>query len=149
MIKEENWTLLSVFAFLGLVACIFSLMFTRSLFGNGPLTIGIQIAAALLMTWARLTFGKRSFHAEANPTAGGLVTQGPYRYFRHPIYAAILYFMWAGIAAHLSLRPVLIGLVGSAMLGIRIRCEEVLLQRAYTEYGAYASRTARVLPFVL
>ena len=27
---------------------------------------------------------------------GGLVTTGPYRYVRHPIYAAATYFAWAG-----------------------------------------------------
>ncbi len=139
-------TLVSVFAFLGLVACVFILVFTGSLFANGPVTIALQIAAALLMVWARLTFGMRSFHAEANPTAGGLVTNGPYRYFRHPIYAAILYFVWAGIAAHFSLRSALIGLVASTMLGLRIRSEEVLLEAAYPEYAAYSSHTARLLP---
>lgn len=149
MTKEVNWKLLSVFAFLGLVACIFVLIFMGSLFANGPVTVCVQIAAVILMAWARITFGMRSFHAEANPTAGGLVTHGPYRYFRHPIYAAILYFMWAGIAAHFSIRTVLIGLAGSAMLGLRMRGEEVLLERAYPEYGGYRSRTARVLPFVL
>ena len=48
------------------------------------------------MVAARITFGRRSFHAAANPTEGGLVTTGPYAYIRHPIYAAILYFVWAG-----------------------------------------------------
>ena len=144
-----NWKALSVFAFLGLVACVFAMMFMGWLFANGPVTIGVQVAAALLMIWARMTFGMRSFHAEANPTAGGLVTSGPYRYFRHPIYAAILYFVWAGVVAHFSLGSVLIGVAATAMLGLRIRSEEVLLERAYPEYAAYAGRTARVLPGVL
>lgn len=142
-------TLVSVFAFIGLVACVFALVFTGSLFANGPVTIAIQIVAALLMFWARLTFGMRSFHAEANPTAGGLVTHGPYRYLRHPIYAAILYFIWAGIAAHFSIRSVLLGLTATAMLGLRIHSEEVLLEQAYPEYAAYSNRTARILPGVL
>ena len=125
------------------------MMFMGWLFANGPVTIGVQVAAALLMIWARMTFGMRSFHAEANPTAGGLVTSGPYRYFRHPIYAAILYFVWAGVVAHFSLGSVLIGVAATAMLGLRIRSEEVLLNRAYPEYAAYSSRTARVRPGVL
>ena len=141
-------TLVSVFAFFGLVACVFALAFTGSLFANGPVTIAIQIAAALLMFWARITLGMRSFHAEANPTAGGLVTKGPYRYVRHPIYAAILYCLWAGIAAHLSLSNALIGSAATAMLGLRIRSEEVLLGQAYPEYAAYSGRTARMLPGV-
>jgi protein-S-isoprenylcysteine O-methyltransferase Ste14 len=42
---------------------------------------------------ARVTFGRRSFHAAANPTAGGLVTTGPYRLIRHPIYTAACLFV--------------------------------------------------------
>ena len=60
----------------------------------------VQVAAVLLMVWARMTFGRRSFHAAANPTAGGLVTWGPYRYWRHPIYSAILLFLWSGVLSH-------------------------------------------------
>ncbi len=144
-----NWKLASIGAFVGLVACVFGLYFNGSLFGRGPVSIGIQVAAAILMAWARITFGARSFHATANPTEGGLVTSGPYRYLRHPIYAAIFYFIWAGIAAHLSLRNALIGVIASGMLGLRMHSEEILLARAYPEYGDYARRTARVLPFVL
>ena len=144
-----NWNLLSVFAFIGAVICVACLVATGSLFGNGPISITIQVAAAILMVWARVKFGMRSFHASANPTQGGLVTSGPYRYIRHPIYAAILYFAWAGIAAHFSLRNVLIGVIASGMLALRLRGEEILLQRVYPEYAVYARRTARVLPFVL
>src|SRR5664279_6232029 len=59
--------------------------------------LALQGIAVLLMIWARLTFGMRSFHATANPTEGGLVTNGPYRYWRHPIYAAVLLFVWTGV----------------------------------------------------
>jgi protein-S-isoprenylcysteine O-methyltransferase Ste14 len=87
-----NWKWLSLAALAGLVPCIVGVFPNNAIFGVGPITITIQVVAALLMVWARLTFGIRSFHGTANPTAGGLVTTGPYRYFRHPIYAAILYF---------------------------------------------------------
>src|SRR5579871_615395 len=97
-----NHRALSTFAFLALVVCVWLLLFTHSLFGSGPLTIGVQVAAAGLMIWARLTFGRRSFHAAADPTAGGLVTTGPYRWLRHPIYAAVFWFIWAGVFAHPS-----------------------------------------------
>jgi protein-S-isoprenylcysteine O-methyltransferase Ste14 len=100
------------------------------------------------MGWARLTFGLRSFHAAANPTAGGLVTRGPYRYLRHPIYAAVLYFLWAGIAAHPSRTYILVALLASALLGVRMFAEERLLLEEYPEYADYAGRTRRVLPFL-
>jgi protein-S-isoprenylcysteine O-methyltransferase Ste14 len=143
-----SWKKNSVLAFMGAAVCLAWLAFQRSLLGSGPVTISIQVAACLLMGWARLTFGLRSFHAAANPTAGGLVTRGPYRYLRHPIYAAVLYFLWAGMAAHPSLTCVLVALLASALLGVRMLAEEQLLAGMYPEYAEYARRTPRVLPFL-
>src|SRR5713101_347897 len=68
---------------------------TDRLIASNPIGITVQILALGLMLWARVTFGRRSFHAGANPTAGGLVTRGPYRFLRHPIYAAAMYLIWA------------------------------------------------------
>ena len=145
-----NWKWLSFTALVGLVACIVGLYLNNyAIFGAGPITITIQVIAALLMFWARLTFGIRSFHGTANPTAGGLVTTGPYRYVRHPTYAAILYFFWAGIAAHPSLVTVAVGVLATALTAVRIVAEEKLLVTMYPEYGAYARVTKRVVPFVL
>ena len=145
-----NWKWLSFTALVGLVACIVGLYLNNyAIFGEGPITITIQVIAALLMVWARLTFGVRSFHGTANPTAGGLVTTGPYRYVRHPIYAAILYFFWAAIAAHPSLVTVAVGVLATALTAVRIVAEEKLLVTMYPEYGAYARVTKRVVPFVL
>ncbi len=144
-----NWNILSFLALAGLAASLVGLVFNGSIFGAGPITIAIQVLAILLMIWARLTFGLRSFHATANPTAGGLVTSGPYQYIRHPIYAAVLYFFWAAIAAHLSWLNVCIGLLASAMTALRIAAEEHLLVGIYPEYREYARTTARVIPFVL
>jgi protein-S-isoprenylcysteine O-methyltransferase Ste14 len=139
---------ISVVAFLGAAVCIFWLAFQKALLGAGPVTIAIQVIAVLLMIWARLTFGRRSFHAAANPTSGGLVTRGPYRFLRHPIYSAVLYFVWAGIAAHPSRSGILLALLASALLGVRMLAEERLLFEMYPEYAEYARRTARVLPFI-
>lgn len=109
----------------------------------------VQIAAGLLMLWARLTFGGRSFHAAANPTSGGVVTKGPYRFVRHPIDAAILYFVWAGVISHVSVLNMFWAVVATAMVAVRIAAEERLLQKRYPEYAAYAVSTKRVVPFVL
>ncbi len=147
--EEVNWKLASVLGFVGLLLCMCYLVATGSFFGKGAISITIQIAAAIMMIWARIEFGLRSFHAAANPTQGGLVTGGPYRYIRHPIYAAILYFTWAGIAAHFSILNLVVGLAASGMLALRMRSEEILVQRTYPEYADYAHRTARVLPFLV
>jgi protein-S-isoprenylcysteine O-methyltransferase Ste14 len=128
---------------------IVSLVFTESLFATEPVGITIQIVAALLMVWARVTFGRRSFHASAIPTEGGLMTTGPYRFLRHPIYAAILYFVWSGVASHFSLLSCMCGIAATAGLIIRMLAEERMVVAKYPEFTEYAARTKRVIPFIL
>lgn len=132
-----------------LVVVAVGLFLRHQLFATGPVTIAVQVLAALLMVWARLSFGVRSFHASANPTEGGIVTKGPYRFLRHPIYAAILWFLWAGFASHVSILTACAALVASAALAVRMASEERLLVERYPEYREYAARTKRVIPFVL
>ena len=146
---ERNARLLSTPVFIVLVLALVGLIYTRSLLGHGPVTIGLQIAAFLLMVWARIAFGVRSFHYAANPTEGGLVTSGPYRYMRHPIYSAILLFVWVGVAANASWTSAALGLVATAMVFLRILFEETLVRQRYPEYEEYARRTKRVIPFLL
>jgi len=111
--------------------------------------ISIQAIAIALMIAARLTFGRRSFHAAANPTAGGLVTTGPYRLWRHPIYAAVLYFIWAAALDYHSASAMFAALLVTIGAAVRMYAEETLLTTVYPDYAAYSARTARVIPFVL
>jgi len=132
-----------------LSVAVISLFLRHSLFAHEPIGIVFQVLAAAVMLWARMTFGGRSFHAGANPTTGGLVTSGPYRFVRHPIYAAILLFVWVGIASQGSLLSILTGIVVTAATVVRMGAEEQLVVAAYPEYAEYARRTKRLIPFVL
>jgi protein-S-isoprenylcysteine O-methyltransferase Ste14 len=141
----------SLVATLILAASVVALLLDHTVFSKMPFGIAIQVAAALLMLWARLTFGFRSFHAGANPTQGGLVTSGPYRYWRHPIYAAILIFVWTGVLTQggmPALLPVLLAVVATIMTLVRILSEEKLLRATFPDYAAYSIRTKRLIPFV-
>jgi protein-S-isoprenylcysteine O-methyltransferase Ste14 len=80
----------------------------------------------------------------------GLVTDGIYRFVRHPMYSA--YFMWA--LAQALLLPNWIagpaGLVGfGTLFAFRVRREEAMMLQAFgDEYAAYAARTKRIIPGV-
>jgi protein-S-isoprenylcysteine O-methyltransferase Ste14 len=139
----------SMAAYAILVLVLLGLIARNAILANSPAAIAAQILAALLMIWARMTFGWRSFHASANPTEGGLVTWGPYQYLRHPIYAAILLFLAAAVLSHLSLVTILLVLVACGAVALRIVAEERLLVERYPDYAAYAAKTKRIIPFVL
>lgn len=124
------------------------LLGTRSLFARNAVGIAVQVAAFGLMVWARLTFGSRSFHATPDPTPGGLVTTGPYRFVRHPIYAAICLFAGAGVLSNPSGLAAALAVVLTAGAIFRMLCEEQLVAVRYPEYREYARKTRRMVPYL-
>jgi protein-S-isoprenylcysteine O-methyltransferase Ste14 len=139
---------LSLISLAVMVIALVGLFTSNSLFSPSPVVIVVQCLAALLMLWARITFGGRSFHAAANPTSGGLVTTGPYRYIRHPIYTAACVFGLAGALHSGSVLALLLGLLLFAGAVGRMLCEERLVVETYPEYRAYAKATKRMIPYV-
>lgn len=138
----------SVVAAYGLIAAILVLCAEGGLCSWSPVVVALQGAAVLLSVWARVTFGLRSLHFAADPTPGGLVTTGPYRFIRNPIYAAVGLFVWSGIAVHLRFITVALGVLVAGALVVRTLCEERLLRAHFPEYAAYSRRTSRLIPFI-
>ena len=139
---------LSILGLLVAAAALVQLFFLHHLFAKSPYLLAVQVAAVLLMIWARKTFGLRSFHAAASTSKGSLVTNGPYRYWRHPIYASIIYFTWAGQVGSPAAVP--IALAGAVTFGLFVRMliEEQLLTQTYPAYAEYAKKAKRLIPFV-
>ncbi len=140
--------ILSIIGFAAMAAGLMALVVTRTLVSPFVPAIVVQVLAFAVMVWARKTFGRRSFHASADPTEGGLVTTGPYGFIRHPIYAAVCLFVWASVLGSPSLRTALFAAVVTAGTLARIVCEERLLFEQYPDYAAYSRRTKRLIPFV-
>jgi len=82
------------------------------------------------------------------PEARGLVTTGPYRIVRHPLYLAEITAALGFIISSATVVQ-LMGFVALVALQIT-RCgfEERLLRRTFPEYDAYAARTRRIIPGV-
>lgn len=77
-----------------------------------------------------------------------LVTDGLYRYVRHPMYSS--FWLWAIAQAFLLPNWVagLSGLVGVGILFLaRVGAEEAMMEKHFGEqYRSYAARTGRVIP---
>ena len=78
-----------------------------------------------------------------------LVTSGPYRLIRHPIYLGEIFF---GLSIPMilgSLYGFIIMLIPIPMLIYRIRIEEkMLVSRFGQEYLDYASKTKKLIPYI-
>jgi protein-S-isoprenylcysteine O-methyltransferase Ste14/Flp pilus assembly pilin Flp len=80
------------------------------------------------------------------PEARGLVTHGPYRLVRHPLYLAELTAMGGLLVASPSPRNLALGAVFATAQAVRMRLEERALSAEFPEYASYASRTPRIVP---
>jgi protein-S-isoprenylcysteine O-methyltransferase Ste14 len=109
--------------------------------------LALLAGGAALALWARFTLGTSSTVTGVPAPDGELVTRGPYRRLRHPIYSAGLLMVPGAAAVTDSVFVVGIGLVMLVTLDIRTRTEErLLLARFGDDYRRHMDRTHRWLP---
>lgn len=92
---------------------------------------------AVLSLWP-LWYLRRSFSLE--PEARDLVTTGPYRLARHPIYTVYLLINLGILLRHLTVPFALVLAIWFVTLLLRIRYEEGVLTSAFPEYPEYRRR---------
>lgn len=86
----------------------------------------------------------RSFSIMA--TARELVTEGPYKIIRHPLYGAELVTILGVCIGHWSPAAAALGLVWLGLQIRRAQNEERVLRECFPEYGDYARRVPMLLP---
>ena len=80
-----------------------------------------------------------------------LCTMGPFKYFRHPMYAAWITFISSGVVLYLNSWIYFFWLLLlHPMWHLLVRKEEItMLDKFGDEYKNYASRTGRFIPQIL
>jgi protein-S-isoprenylcysteine O-methyltransferase Ste14 len=114
-----------------------------------PHWIGLEILGGALGAWAIATMKLRHLNPLPEPRRDApLVTRGPYRWIRHPMYAAVLTTMAALVLDQPTPARLIVWLALLANLLLKINYEERLLARRFPAYAAYRKRTKRLIPFV-
>ncbi len=120
-------------------------------FGNAAIyCIGLALIAAgqLLRWWSIATLGRFFTVNVAIRAEHYLINSGPYRYVRHPAYAAVL-LVHVGAALclgnALSLIALTLPLIATLMNRMRVE-EEVLVAGLGQTYREYMRRTKRLVP---
>jgi protein-S-isoprenylcysteine O-methyltransferase Ste14 len=114
------------------------------------LPLSIQIAASVLVLVGNiftvlvlLRLG-RSF--SILPEGRRLVTTGPYKIVRHPLYLAEAVATLGVLINFLSPWALILVAAQTALQLVRIRYEERVLRETFPEYAEYAKHTAQLIP---
>jgi protein-S-isoprenylcysteine O-methyltransferase len=122
----------------------------------GPVSAWVAAGLALLLAglalrWTAILTLRGAFTVDVAIAHGQrLVERGPYRWMRHPAYSgSLLAFLGMAVLFADWLAALTLFLPIAAAFLYRVRVEERALRAAFgEEYGRYARRTRRLVPFV-
>ena len=120
--------------------------------GTSPFWLGavLTLSGLLFTVWARVHLGTNWSGTVQVKQDHELVTSGPYRFVRHPIYSGLLVaFIGSGLA-RAEWRGVLAAVLVFWALWRKLRVEEQRMRAQFgTAYEKYAARTAALIPLIL
>jgi protein-S-isoprenylcysteine O-methyltransferase Ste14 len=131
------------------LACILVILVSGPLFAANRLLLVVEIAGLALGVWSLAIMGRKNLNIAPTVRDGAqLITDGPYRFIRHPMYASVLLTVWAVIIDRSTPLRLIVGLILTADLTIKMLYEEGILERHFRDYPAYMKRTKRIIPFI-
>jgi protein-S-isoprenylcysteine O-methyltransferase Ste14 len=114
-----------------------------------PPALALLACAVALGLWTLFHNRPGNFNIRPEPKASGrLVTNGPYRYMRNPMYSAVLLFAAAEVLAYADLRKIACWIMLAFVLLAKAMLEERALSALFPGYAAYARRVRRFIPGV-
>ncbi len=128
-------------------ACIMAFLVSGPWIARQVWFLTLELSGILLMAWAVLTMRVTKVNVFPEVRAGSrLVTNGPYRWVRHPMYTALLLITLALLCESFSYwRGVWWILLGADLI-VKLSYEEKLLGEIFDDYESYRSRTWRLVP---
>jgi protein-S-isoprenylcysteine O-methyltransferase Ste14 len=112
----------------------------------GAIVFASGIALAI---WARVRLGSNWGMPMTEKAEPELVTSGPYRFVRHPIYSGLLAGMLGTALANNLIGLIIVVILGGYFYYCASVEEQNLTETFPTAYPAYRSATKMLIPFVL
>ena len=126
------------------MGCVFS--FGAPVHSSPWLALAGEVIATVSCVWLLASVLALGRCFGVLPEARGLVTRGPYRLVRHPVYLGELGACCGlAVTSPTVMNGALLAVLAAAQV-VRMGLEERALTRAFPDYASYAARTPRLLP---
>ena len=147
---NQKMNLFKSFTFVAIqFICLGLIAVTGSLFPSNEFLLMIELLGLGLGIWAVYSMRIGNFNIVPDPLARSkLVTTGPYRLIRHPMYLALLLTTLPLVINEFDLFRFVIWLVLLFNLLLKLNYEENLLVTELAGYDQYIRKSARLIPFL-
>jgi protein-S-isoprenylcysteine O-methyltransferase Ste14 len=112
------------------------------------LGLSLFLVGLLLAVWARLYLGKNWGMPMTQKQDPELVTSGPYRYIRHPIYTGILLAMLGSSLASSLFWLTIFAISGIYFIYSAVMEEKLMTKQFPKAYPSYKTKTKMLVPFI-
>jgi len=103
----------------------------------------------LLVLWAVMAMQKSRLRISPVPAADSkLVSNGPYKFLRHPMYTSIIMGAAGLLTMHFSWPRLFFAVALLLLLLIKLHWEEDLLSNKFKDYKDYKRGTKKIIPFL-
>jgi protein-S-isoprenylcysteine O-methyltransferase Ste14 len=110
----------------------------------------LTLAGLLFTVWARVELGRNWSGIVTVKEGHELITGGPYRFVRHPIYTGLLLAFIGWAIGRVEWRGVLAVVLVLAALWRKLRIEEAWMREQFGDaYLSYSERVAVLVPYLL
>ena len=138
----------AILVILQIATMIFLLLFTNPLsYGFG---LVLQITSLALGVWGILTMRIGNFNIQPEVKSTSLVTKGPYKWIRNPMYTAVILFYLPIVILNFNWMNAIVFILLIGVLLMKIKSEELFLVELFGEdYLIYKRKTKRIIPFLI
>lgn len=110
----------------------------------------LLVLASGLLIWSVAAMSKSRLRILPDPAAKAkLVTAGPYKHIRHPMYTSLILGTLGLVLIHPTWERIATWLLLIFVLMVKLNYEEALLGRKFPEYAAYKRRSYMLFPYLI
>ena len=130
------------------LACIIFIILTGDIL---PSEIFLLIPGIVFVIISFLSMAEMKFRFNIVPELlenSSLVTSGPFKYVRHPIYTSIIFMILILVINDFTFLRFGVWIILVIVLNIKLNSEEKILAREFPDYIVYKSKSKKLIPFI-
>ncbi len=141
---------LAFLAILGLLVINFDAWVVQPLGGRQLLSCLLLLTSVALASLGFIVLHKHGHPQGSIDLTTSLVTDGVYRFIRHPLYASLICLAWGTLLKRVVPSTIILCFSATLLLYVTARFEEVFnLDKFGPPYAGYMGRTKMFLPFLI